>query len=348
MTKLARKPPDSINPNLYWAVDRLLGPKYSPQLQARGGEHLVFVMHDPKHQDTVVKVNYNQSYPLLEALIEQPKKAEAQLKKLHKKIYLQNERLKELQKYFGKQSIPAQLTVLRDVPVSQEAIKRLFPGVRFSPEHIPQSMPAWITVQRKLDLSPEKAISLSSYYLEPEFRFKTDKQSLENFSEAHQVLGCGQVKGVREEAQFEIAAWIMDDLEPVVDAVISDVQFKRRLQETVKNLIVYITETGNILDLAGKNNMVMVAGKDGWELKMPDVLSYESVKLSDLLAAAETLRQGKDLDERTAARAMYALNTIRVINALAILSGAKERLAVSGIQDIEAKKWIEVFGQSGL
>ncbi|MFA5186017.1 MAG: hypothetical protein WC551_06010 [Patescibacteria group bacterium] len=337
-----RIPPSTVNEPLYQAVDKLLGPKYQPQLVARGGEHLVFELRDQVWpRNVVVKVNFNETLPVYKAYDKGDKvKIEMEKIRLDEKIKSYNRRKAKLKEYFGSSAVPAQLTMVREIPMNPEIAGKLRSAVFTDSRTI--KAPAWISVQRRIELDPEKTFSLTGYYLEA----ISNAIEPELYDKAHSVLSQGDNNGYSPEEELDIALEAMEDLDELPAQMELDPEFKSKLQETARDLIKFEGETGIILDLAGNNNMVLVQEKGGWHLKMPDVLfTDDSIAMHSLKSAAERIRRGEELDFGLALKCYYILNTVRVINALAVISGIPERLRIKELQDIDPETWRKNFKQ---
>lgn len=343
--RLVRTVPDAVPPDLYWAVDELLEPGHEPQLFAKGGEHLVLRM---KRRGTVVKVNYLESQPMYEALLAgDPGAIDAAWERMRARRDAYLGKMATLEKYFGRDAVPRQRVFIAEVPVSAAVANNLGQGLDVTEGGGPRSMPAWIAVQRELDLDPERTVSLGGCCLENAVLASQEPADLERYGEVHGIL-LGPPAGTETERLKQSAKVVklFDDLERVEKRLKRDPDFKQALQDAVRKMIRYSAETGEVMDVAGLDNVVMVKGKDGWVLKLPDALSAFDCTYRDLEDAAEKLGRGEELDNHHEVKAYYAMNTLRVINALALLSGIPERLDFPSVRRVPADRWLEALSEA--
>jgi hypothetical protein len=205
-------------------------------------------------------------------------------------------------------------------------------------------------LQRYLDLPKDKTVSLTGYYPESSYNryHKDQKKRLASIYEpAHDVLIGKSVDHLDPEEERQLILDMYPGLHAVAEKVEDDSTFAAALQSAVKNMIRYTNETRVALDLAGGGNVVLVQGERGWELKMPDPLPLGDFTLEDIVVASRQVRRGDVMDASvTNANVFNALNTVRVINALAILSGLPEeaRLRIPELSEVPASAWASIFG----
>lgn len=329
---------------------------YTPTLIAQGGEHLVFEFENPEHEDVVYKVNFYKTLPVLYAALRGPKQLEEGKRYLKEDIEEQQSKMRELRRYFGHDAVPVQRYMVRDVPISKDVVQALSPHLKEYDGPLPEKIPAWVTVQRRLELDPRTSFSLNGYYPEKAMKayieantdyFKNPDAYEELYDAAHDVLMGYLPPGsaeLDEQERQSLALIMFPDLFPLASKIASEPEVKTRLQEIVRRMIAYTEETGNAMDLAGRNNVAMLSEGGTWKLKMPDPLHAETVPmLGDVSATARLLAENKYVPQGLAGKAMNALNTVRVINALALLAGIPERIDVQDSLMVEPKKWRETF-----
>jgi hypothetical protein len=332
---------------------------FDPALLAKGGEHLVFEFENPKHQDVVYKVNFNQSLPVLSARLRgefQQKEAVGYLKE---QMNVEREKIAELRSYFGFHSVPPQQFMIRDVPVSPN----VYQALTGSNEHFgwfPEKIPAWVVVQKKMDLADDQVISLTGHY--PEKRLMQEQRSEAHeklFDKAHVVLTnpeAVQERGITLNEERAMALSMFPQLMSVHLEAQTDAKFLEKLQETVKQMVRYLQETGNALDLAGSKNMVLLKEGDSWNVRFPDPFITSTPRreksdhpgeyfsqVEELESFANSWRKGFGFHPDQLTYALNTMNTVRVTNALAIIAGIPDRVHIPAIQIMSPKMWREVF-----
>ncbi len=347
--KKAFKPaPDNLPPVLFRAVNGLLPDKHEPRFLARGGEHLVFDFEDPKHRGIVYKVNYQESMPAIRAKMSgDPERLKKEVAGLKEKIAQRREITAQIRRYFGYNAVPAQQYQLREVPVSREIIHQLRPNLASEVKDI-ESAPALVLAQRKKESLTDPAaqrISLTSYYPEASGRFyrTQDIMARVDYDAAHDILAGKGRSDLSSEAQREAVLRAYPALWPLMQEAKYDPALFEKLRDTAGEMAHFIQDTGIPLELAGKDNVVLVKDKKGWELLMPDALPLGDYSVIDLEIAIERLKRGEELTPRLRGVALNVLNSVRVANALALLTDAPERVRVPELEKIPAKTWRDEF-----
>ena len=358
--KESAKPPSTPREDLFASIKRITPDVYAPRKWisktrkeipeiaaprpiGKGGEHLVFEFPDPKHSDVVMKVNFHQTLPVLRA----HHQGEIERKKAHEKMeeamVERRSQLNELREDFGHSAVPVQRFMIQDVPVSRDVVERLYPGWLREGTAVPPTLPAWVAFQRRLEFDPEKTVSLTGYYPEQRNRGEERTEELDNvYDVGHDIL-IGKETDLDPEEQRNIVLDMYPELQKVAKKAERNPGFTKKLQETVRKLISYTETTMTALDLAGSNNVVLMQGEKSWDLKMPDALPIEDLTTDDLQQASKELKRGRHLTEENESRSLNVLNTVRVINALALLAGVSERLRVEGLDAVPASTWRKEF-----
>ncbi|OGL74523.1 hypothetical protein A3E39_00690 [Candidatus Uhrbacteria bacterium RIFCSPHIGHO2_12_FULL_60_25] len=334
--------PTRMDQGLADALSDLTPETYLPHLMSKGGEHLVFEFDDPKHRNIVYKINFYQTVPFLKYDLRNIHERAAAEKNLQNAMEMQKNRLTILRDYFGYHAVPAQHLMVRDIPVSKAVIRRLDPTVLDAVTDLPDTVPAWVAVQRRLQFPEGDVVSLNGYYPESPTALldPKDEDAQEVYDEAHDFLvGRGFTRKTRED-ELLLAFNMYRNLEQVWDRMSGDAAFASKLKETVKQLVAFTNETGMVLDVAGRNNLVLLKKDGEWTLKLPDaLLPDDRLNMRQLERAAGKLETGSKLDSLDLSYVMNCLNTVRYINALAIVAGIPDRVNVPGVKDVPASRW---------
>ena len=101
---------------------------------------------------------------------------------------------------------------------------------------------------------------------------------------------------------------------------------KHTLQDFARRLIQHATETGDPIDFAGDNNVLLKQRSHRVEPLFPDPFVYPYTdSYRDLGPVMERVLDGKVHGRRTNALLLNRVNSIRSINAIAIASGIPDR-----------------------
>lgn len=333
--------PASVGEELFQSLERIKPETYLPEIKAKGGEHLVYEFRDPKHMDVVYKVNFSKTLPVLAAHYNGEIATKRAVEKMEEDMLEQQSKLRELRSYFGFHAVPVQRFLVRDVPVSKEVVDALKPGWMPDTLDVPGTIPAWINVQRRLEMPGDRTVSLNGYYPESPRKLlhRGDVDEERVYDLGHEILIGKDIPDLDDEERRAIVLDMYKDLHRVAEKAEDDPAFREKLADTVRKMIAYTEETENVLDLAGRNNVVLTEGEKGWDLKMPDALFAGDMTLHGLDDAIRRHAKGEKLLTRHAQSALNPLNTVRVINALAIIAGIPDRLRVHGLENVPAEVW---------
>ncbi len=339
------------------AVEHVLPPDSGPHLIAHGGEHLVFEVPrknmPDSFRDIVIKVNFVRSGAALLAPAEDRVASELQLRKqLEESIKEKQAKVLELRRYFGYDAVPAHKTFIRDVPVTLEIFQSLYPGFQIDAKRVPKTTPALVSVQRRLELSGEgeQYVSLTGNY--PERRLASlvndprRRERESSYDRAHDLLTGRRERSDDPRQDITAICRMYPKMRPIAHLAEQNPAFKQKLGDVVERLIAYSRDTHRCLDLAGRNNMTLMESDGAWKLKMLDVLHGGDFSFDDLeRIIAEMMNREIDVQDislrrEEAWKALNPLNTLRVINALAFISGRSgDLLNVPGVENVSASVW---------
>jgi len=353
--------PRTVGRTLHGALNAAMPERYDPRIMAKGGEHLVFRFNEPfrreltetekkggkkaveRPRDIVYKINFYDTGPILEAVASGDEtKVKRALDKMRDKIEDKRRSLEDLREYFGFDAVPAQQYMIRDVPITEAVVAAVRPDLVHKASGL-RSVPAWVEVQRKLDLGP--ALSVNGYYPEaPQSQVREQRSEEEYrqiFDAGHDVLTGGPLSEMDRESQLRHVLEMYPDLAKVASRAEEDPSFREGLRQLSDKLMDFIEDTGIALDLAGKDNMVIVKRGDKWSVRFPDVLAPGDFSFINLKMVLELMRQGQGVGARGRLVALNLVNTVRVVNALALISGNDRRLHYKDLAAIPPEAWRE-------
>lgn len=338
----AKRGYSKVDPAFETAVDTALkGQKHWPYLLAKGGENLVFSFDDPRLQGIVYKANYFESLPMLSAWYEGEEAIERKIESMREEMDERTAKLNQLRDYFGFNAVPPQRYVIKKLPVTLALIAALKAEHMIQGMDLPKELPVWVCVQRKIKKPEARTFSLNGNYPESKSKLgkKWSQQDIEIYDSAHEVLFGGPLGEADRPTQEKWVLYEYPELLPLWQASIGDPAFKQALQDIVRKLVKYTKETGELLELAGAENMILLKEKEGWNIKFLDALPLKDVNLERLKEVGEKMKDGRSLTLQQRYLAMNGLNTLRYINALALIAEVPERLEEPSISAVPAEAW---------
>lgn len=341
--------PSNIDLGLVDSVLDLTPEEHGPQVVGLGGEHLVFAFEDPRHKDVRYKINFVESLSYPRKDFTKQEDRDKAIKELTKEISDRRERLAFLREHFGFHAVPAEVTMVRELPVNRAVMHKHRPGYLRPKDAVPETVPALVTVQRGIELDPKQTVSVTGYYPEsPKGPLATGHVSEEEYAYAHQLLindpsvrSEGEPGEEERKKEFDVIRRMYPEIWEMRRHK-DDESFRAALKAAAAQFIAFTNKTGLMLDLAGHNNVVLTKKGDEWELKLLDVIPPDKeVTMEQLEEVAEKLFYEEDVSPQDqGVDALNALNTIRFANALAIIAEIPDRVLVPEIiQQVSPEQW---------
>ena len=298
--------------------------KYRPQFLDKGGEQIVYEV--PDHPDIVAKVNVESLKGIIDWNIHHgkaPNSFSEEIKQRAEKILREEmRRCQELRTYFGSEHIPKQKQYLIQVPLTPEILDELYDN---NPPIMTDAAWSITTIQERIDeIRDPSRLALVGGYTEK------IQQPLENYSRVteHLVFGKDLEEKLTRDEFLQIQG--NEDLKNLLEKSAGDLQLKTVLQELIEKIILYTNNTGEILDLAGHDNIIMYLKDDAWSYTLVDAkypgnnAIIESLKLS-----LEKLMNGPEIEEHDENILLNAFNYIRTVNGIAEQLDSKARIHVT-------------------
>jgi hypothetical protein len=305
--------------------------KYKPELIGVGGLQLVYQL--PDFPDNVIKVG---GFEVL-AAIEAGYDTYLSAKDLEEKVETENARIKNLSAYFGADHVLDQSHHLLKVPINRRIVSEIFksfsrglnidPGVTdFSGNYI------WsvVTVQQKCrELSDPKRLSVVAGYAEKRLTHPSYFRNVYGKVTSESVFNLNSMNSIN----FMDLTAVQTYLAFLVEEVSENEGLRHALQDFTRRAIKYTNKTGEILDLAGSDNIIVVRDAQGnWNYKITDGL-FPSRGRAMVRQAGEYLslvangNSGR-LDKGDILVLMNTLNYTRTVNGFANIWGIKERINI--------------------
>ncbi|MHB8831159.1 MAG: hypothetical protein ACYC44_03545 [Patescibacteria group bacterium] len=343
-----RTAPRNIRPEVFEAAKKATiesGWPHDMHLVGKGSENFVFFFEDDKHKDIVYKVNYLNSFDVFCGMmnddLQEYRQGVIGLKKAQKD---RRTKLKVLREYFGFSAVPVEKTMIRNMPVDAGIVKELT-GRGYTPEQLAKlqpGVPAIVTIQRKVDIKRQgDEIELGCNF--PERTIAKDPNAAMIYDEGYRLLVAQEKNEDWDESyQKKIVDKLYPDSIMISLRIDNDPQFKEALRSFVAQAIKIGNEKGIYLDLVGNGNLFFVKQPDGWQPKLIDVLLPLFNDSEKLTECVEKIKQGKSSDiERKSVMTM--MNSIRTINALAVLVGLPDRIYIPELAEVPAEAWAQGY-----
>ncbi|MDD5726210.1 MAG: hypothetical protein PHC53_02230 [Patescibacteria group bacterium] len=339
-----RTAPRNIRPEVFEAAKKATmesGWPHDMHLVGKGSENFVFFFEDDKHKDIVYKVNYLNSFDVFCGMmndnLQEYRQGVIGLKKAQKD---RRAKLKVLREYFGFSAVPVEKTMIRNMPVDAGIVKELT-GRGYTSEQLAKlqpGVPALVTIQRKVDIKRQgDEIELGCNF--PERTIAKDPNAATIYDEGYRLLVTQEKNNDWDEnRQKEIVEKLYPESLMIGLRIDHDPEFKESLRSFVSQAIKIGNEKGIYLDLVGNGNLYFVKQPTGWQPKLIDVLLPLFNDSEKLAESVEKIKQGKSSDiERKSVMTM--MNSIRTINALAVLVGLPDRINAPELLDVPSETW---------
>lgn len=297
--------------------------KYQPKFLAKGGEHLVYEV--PEHPDIVVKISTEPLKKVINWSLEHGRPLDplpAEIEALARE-HLKKEaaRYQVLKNYFGAAHVPNQKEFLVKIPITQEILNAIYDG---NPPATTKEAWSVVMVQGRVEaLKNPKRLSLVAGYAEHE----NVPEDAYNQATGHLVLDKNPEEKLEREAFLQVQPH--NDLKVLLEKSEEDENLRECLKELVGNIISYTEDTGEILDLAGQDNIVL-SQKDGvWTYSLVDArYPGEGNMVKQAKIALLKLSIKSNIDEPEKNVLLNIFNFIRTVNGLAEQLGIPRRINI--------------------
>ncbi len=237
------------------------------------------------------------------------------------KEFARRERLRyeQLVKYFGA-AVPRERVFRRQVPVTKavlEAAERDNAASALK-HHVVYKLWTAVRLQEKL---PQEAFKTdASFTLTTTYTEGKDRYAEGEYEALNEDLLDGEGVGAEEYLRR------YPQMVKLLEHLNSSVELKQLIQDFVSRAVEYTTETGEILDMAGRSNLRVYLAGDKWQLIMPDPLFPDTKTWMEAEAILWSQERGQELHGDHLATLVNSMNYARLINALAVVSGSSARL----------------------
>lgn len=331
--------PETLNPYNNLPDDHELVEHYQPKFLARDGDHLVYEVAN--HPDIVIKVS---TFNIKDILYENADNGEAldflsetQKERLQKEVDEKNRQIKILRQYFGKEHTLIEKRFLMKIPVTKVLIDEIFKKDwknRLPPEGLENIKELWSSVvlqkrTRETENPDHLGLYSGGFLEETEFN-KLEYKNLNNaFVSRHQTTDEDLESFFRLQDNPKTHA-----LKDIVLATEKNPDLKKVLKELMIKIISYEEDTGNILAMNGKDNIILYQHSGVWNYLFMDVLPLHNEPIfKDAQDSIHRYAKGEKLTEYDKILVMKALNFTRIVNGMATSLGIAERLNLTSEGD---------------
>jgi len=335
-----KRPERSLEQKLGFAdVERALSEKYMPHFLAEGGENIVYEI--PGHPDIVLKGSKKVLYDILS----DPKGETHALNEAKNRIDRERMLQGKLREHFGAEHLLRQKQFLMKVPVTREILAHTEQNyLRFFHRTIPQNRrEAWtyVTIQKKQELKKGSYENPKAENINPQELGRNsitelssmdasffDPRVRKDFEEVSEGLLRGERAQRISEADFSKLIGSRP-LNRLLHRMRGDEGLREAVKSFVENCVHFAEDTGEIIDFVGKDNIVFLKEDDRWTYKLLDPLFpfYDHVLEDARKIFVETKGEGiHDMDTDKSNKLTQAFVFVRLINGLAVASGAEASL----------------------
>lgn len=322
------------NPYNKLPVEHEVVMQYKPKFLARGGDHLVYEAEG--HPETVIKAS---TFKIKDVLMDNAERglsldaiSDEMRASLDKEIEEKNAQIRQYREYFGTEHTLSERRYVMQVPVSLEIIEEIFVGDwkdRQPPQGINDIQDAWTAavIQKKApEISDPNHLGLYFGGFIEERKEQPDATEYEELNNAF----LGKKSIAPEDLDLFFKTQDNPKTHALADLVVKaeeDPALKTAIQDIIRKSIRFAEETGNILALAGEDNVILYPKEGGWNYLLVDAIPLYNDPIFRLAKEAkERSESQEDLSSQDKAYITRALNFARTMNGLAAALGLEERL----------------------
>lgn len=315
--------------------DKDLVSRHKPTIIGCGAEHAVFAF--PDHPNLVGKVNYRLLADQITASAERdPTEFLKERRDDNRRAYL------VLKKYFGERVVREREAIVV-VPVTDELIAHL-KNVDFNADTIRvRELPTLVRFQEKVELEKRGdggALGVPQGYIERIF----DPENPDHVEIYEHTLS-QMIDGTDSEDPALFSYFLGDKFNTLQRKALQEPGLRDVLFDFFDRATRYSYETGEILDLAGTDNVTFYKENGEWTYRLIDAL-YPGELLDGVDTSLGDLNHEIELDQHETYDLFNAIAYVRTLNAIALIAQTDERYAPFAIETKpHAKKLLDMLSQ---
>jgi hypothetical protein len=296
--------------------------KYNPRYIGQGSESIVFEI--PSHPEIVAKGSIHSIRSNIDSALRynlNPQDLSPITENFFReKIKNDAKRFSVMKAYFGSENVANQKKFLIRVPINNEILNHLYEGN--PPLQINETW-AVVTFQRLIEeFGIRDRLSLVSGY--------SEFQEVSN--ELYKEITDRLIFGVESEEPLDENKFLDVQKSPALRELLekskTDEELRSLLKDLIAKSIIYTNETGEILDLAGTDNIVISKLKGKWTFKIVDGMYPGSDMISNVRVALSKLSSQEELGQHHINCILNVINYTRTINGMAEILGLKSRIDI--------------------
>lgn len=299
--------------------------RYQPQFLAKGGEHIVYEI--PRYPNVVIKadmamtrqiINWNVRHDLpIDTLSEVLNRGVQEYLSAEQKRYAQ------LKKYFGHEHVPAQRKFVVKVPITEKILTALYEGD--PPPVQGHEVQAIVTMQKRAEeVKDPQRLTLVTGYAEEDPALNPEQY--QKMTE-HLVFGKNPEQKIEKDALLGLQN--NKHLKKLLQTAEKDQNLAETLKEIITKCIAYSEATGETLDLAGKDNLVLAPEQGKWNYKLIDALyPGQATTAEKTKIALLNIGLGQTISGTEQNILLNTFNYIRAVNGLAEHFGLEKRINI--------------------
>jgi hypothetical protein len=326
-TKQAETPPEILagqgDDYGFDNVEHELVSRYQPKFLAKGGEHIVYEV--PGHPDIVVKLETGLLKEIIEWNLERGQPIDSLPAELKPRVseYLEQEAAchQQLKRYFGVDHVPGLKEFLVKIPITRNILNALYEG---NPPAATDKVWGVVMIQKRAEAlnDPNRLVVLSGYVEDGKA-----PEDLDNEATRHFVFGKSPEERIEKEKLFKIKSH--GNLRVFLEKLESDEDLRELLKELVEKIITYTEETGEILDLAGQDNVVLFQKDGKWTYELVDAsFSGGNKMFKKTKTTLLKFSDGSEIGEQEKHILLNVFCFIWTVNGLAEQVGAQKRINI--------------------
>lgn len=310
--------------------------RYNPKFLNRGGEHLVYLVEG--HPNVVIKVS---TYKIKDSIIDavsESYKTDSDLESRAQKLYSDEVKMKniefaKLRGIFGSEHVLREKRFLMSVPINYKLMQEIFEGdylKRKLPKTAESIKQVWthVVVQERTSIAEDEGRYSFNYG-----SFVED--SFVDYGKYHQVTSIllGDKSSEFKEEDF---LSLQDrsknrSLCNILELAKNNDSAMEQLRNFILKTIKYTEETGQILALAGDDNVLFYTEDGVCNFLLMDAMPNSSEPIfKKFLDLGVKISSGNQLSAEDREYLKRAVNFARVINGVSMSLGFSERLRLPG------------------
>jgi len=296
--------------------------RYSPVFLGKGGENLVY---EVPGRGVVIKARVEPIRKILLYNFSQNLPLDTFPSEIHERSadYLRKEaaRYNQLKKYFGPEHVIIQREYVMKIPMTEDILRFIFDG---NPPGKVSEVFTIVTVQKRLKaIEDPNRLGIMSGYAENNNVPSEIYQQITS----HLIFGKNLDEKLEREHLLQIQS--SESLRILLESIDSDGLLRECLQELITKVITFTTETGEILDFAGEDNIVIYKNENGkWNYSLVDCRYPRTKMVEETKTILTKLSRGEKIEKGEKNTLKNVFNFVRTVNGLAEQLGIHKRINI--------------------